>query len=106
MDQFETKFLENQNLKPLIWFRYIDGIFFIWTHGEENLRNFMAEFNLLSDDIKFTYEYNKDTISFLDLKVTLSNGKLTTSLYSKTIDCHQYLLYGSCHPEHIKRSRV
>ena len=64
MDQFETKFLENQNLKPLVWFRYIDDIFFIWTHGEENLRNFMAEFNLFSDDIKFTYEYNKDTISF------------------------------------------
>ena len=37
MDQLETKFLENQNLKPLVWFRYIDDIFFIWTHGEENL---------------------------------------------------------------------
>ena len=37
MDQLETKFLENQNLKPLVWFHYIDVIFFIWTHGEENL---------------------------------------------------------------------
>ena len=64
MDQFETKVLENQNLKPLIWFRYTDDIFFIWMHGEENLRNFMAEFNLFSDDIKSTYEYNKDTIYF------------------------------------------
>ena len=27
----------------------------------------MTEFNLFSDDIKFTYEYNKDSISFLDL---------------------------------------
>ena len=41
----------------------------------------MAKNNLLSDDIKFTYEYNKDTIPFLDLKVTSSNfGKLITSL--------------------------
>ena len=29
MDQLETKFLENQNLKPLVWFRCTDEIFFI-----------------------------------------------------------------------------
>ena len=75
MDRLETRFLENQNLKPLGWFRYIGDIFFIWTHGEENLRNSMAEFDLFSEDIKFPYEYNKDTISFSDLKVISSNGK-------------------------------
>ena len=106
MDQTETKFLENQNLKPLVWFRYIDDIFFVWTHGEENLRNFMAAFNLLNDDIKCTYEYNEDTISFFDHKVILSNDKSITSLSSKPTDCHQYLHYGSCHPEHTKRSIV
>ena len=37
MDQLETKFLENQNLKPLAWLRSIDDILFIWTHDEENL---------------------------------------------------------------------
>ena len=56
MDQLETRFIENRNLNPLVWFRYIDHIFFVWIHGKENVRNFMAEFNLLSDDIKFTYE--------------------------------------------------
>ena len=66
----------------------------------------MTEFNLFSDDIKFTSEYNKDTILFLDLKFILSNGKLITSLYSKPTDCHQYLHYGSCHPERTKRSAV
>ena len=81
MDQLETKFLESQNLKPLVWFRYIDDIFFVWTHGEENLRNFRTEFNLFSDDIKFTYEYNTDTISVLDIKAISSNGKLITSLH-------------------------
>ena len=44
----------------------------------------MVKFNLFSDEIKFTYEYNKDNILFLDLKVILPNGKLITSLYSKT----------------------
>ena len=37
MDQLESKFLENQNLKPLVWFHYLHDIFFIWTHGQENL---------------------------------------------------------------------
>ena len=106
MEQLETKFLENQNLKPLVWLRYIDDIFLIWTHDEENLRNLMAEFNLFSNDIKFTYEYNKYTISVLNLKVISSNCKLITSFYSKSTVCHKYLHYGSCHLEHNKMSIV
>ena len=37
MSDLETKFLEGQQLQPLVWLRYIDDIFFTWTHGEENL---------------------------------------------------------------------
>ena len=37
MSDLETKFLEGQQLQPLVWLRYIDDIFFIWTHGGENL---------------------------------------------------------------------
>ena len=29
MDDLETKFLQSQSLQPLVWFRYIDDIFFI-----------------------------------------------------------------------------
>ena len=34
MDKIETAFLETQELQPLVWFRYIDDIFYISTHGE------------------------------------------------------------------------
>ena len=34
---FEKKMLEYFEKKPLIWWRYIDDIFFIWEHGEEFL---------------------------------------------------------------------
>ena len=50
----------------------------------------MAEFNLFIDNNKFTYEYNKKTILFLDLKLISSDGKLITSVYSKHTDCQQY----------------
>ena len=36
----------------------------------------------------------------------LSNNKLVTDLYCKPTDCHQYLHYNSCHPEHMKKSSV
>ena len=34
-DEVETSFLETQEMKPLVWLRYIDDVFFIWTHGQE-----------------------------------------------------------------------
>ena len=71
MDQHETKFLETQILKPLVWFRYIDDILFIWTHGEEKLKKFIENFNSFSHDIKFTYEFDEEGISFLGLSLNL-----------------------------------
>ncbi|XP_021341474.1 uncharacterized protein LOC110442280 [Mizuhopecten yessoensis] len=40
MDHLETAFLQSQSLSPLVWSRYIDDIFFIWTHGSESLDSF------------------------------------------------------------------
>ena len=31
MDQVESKFLQTQEFQPLVGFRHIDDIFFIWT---------------------------------------------------------------------------
>ena len=76
MDKFETSFLETQQLQPLVWFRYIDDIFFIWTHGEEELKFFLKSLNEFDPWIKFTYESNKESIAFLDTKVSLRNGKV------------------------------
>ena len=47
----------------------------------------------------------KNTL-FLDLKVSLCDGKLTTDLHVKPTDRHQYLHYTSAHPNHTKRSIV
>ena len=38
MSDLETNFLESQHLQHLVWLRYIDYIFFIWTYGEESLK--------------------------------------------------------------------
>ena len=45
MDEFENEFLSLPSDKPLAWLRYIDEVFFIWTHGEKELHKFMEDLN-------------------------------------------------------------
>ena len=59
MDKFETDFLKTQKLQPFVWFRYIDDVFFIWSHSREELENFMKELNSFRDHINFTFECDK-----------------------------------------------
>ena len=106
MDKIETAFLETQELQPLVWFRYIDDIFFIWTHGEQELQTFLRSLNEFHTDIKFTYESSKESIAFLDLKVSVKNSKIITDLCVKSTDHYQYIHYLSAHPNHTKRSVV
>ena len=96
----ESKFLEAQSLQLLIWFRYIDDVFFIWTREEENLQLTNLNNDILQ--INMTSRFNKEHISFLDLNVTFYDTKLTTDLHVKPTDRHQYLHYTSAHPNHTK----
>ena len=95
MDDVESKFIETQSF-----------VFFIWTHGEEKLQLFLRDLNNYNPHIKFTYEFHKEHISFLDFKVSFCDGKLTTDMHVKPTDRHQYLHYTSAHPNHTKRSIV
>ena len=45
VDELEQAFLQAQDHQPLLWIRYIDDIFFIWTHGEKRLQMFLERFN-------------------------------------------------------------
>ena len=75
MDELETKFLQSQSLQPLVWLRYIDDIFFIWTHGKDKLEMFLDGLNRFNNNIKFTHESSKENVTFLDLIVKLSKGR-------------------------------
>ena len=75
MDRFETKALNNWSLKPLIWLRFIDDIFTIWTHGEDKLEEFITYLNGIHPTINFTSEYSYTNISFLDTTVKINDNR-------------------------------
>ena len=52
---------------PLIWWRYIDDIFLLWTHGEDKLNGFITYLNNLHPTIKFTSSFPFNEIPFLDV---------------------------------------
>ena len=104
MAQLERRLLDNANMKPLIWWRYIDDIFTIWCHGEASLETFVEDLNLAHPTIKFTVEWSRSSIPFLDTRVLLENRQLTTDLHVKPTDTHQYLAANSCHPRHCKEA--
>ena len=54
--------------------------------------------------IKLTSEQSSSSVAFLDTTVSTKDGKISTDLYVKPTDTHQYLLSSSCHPYHTKRS--
>ena len=104
MGWFEDHYVYTYKLQPLVWKRYIDDVFMIWQHGDIELKEFLAYLNSQHKTIKFTEENSKSSINFLDVTVSLAHdGKLSTTLYCKPTDSHNYLLYSSEHPRHLLR---
>ena len=105
MSIFERKLLTGSCNKPLVWFRYIDDIFAIWTYGEDKLKDFMLNINYIHSSFQFTCNYSKECVQFFDVSVSVDNsGNIRTDLYVKPTDTQQYLMATSCHPYHTKRS--
>ena len=76
MADFEEKMLESFEKKAMIWWRYIDDSFFIWENGEESLKVFIERLNIFHSTIKFTAEYSKEQVNFLDVTIKLIDGKI------------------------------
>jgi hypothetical protein len=104
MDWFETKFVYTYALQPLVWVRFLDDCFCIWTHGQEELDKFLSYLNQCHPQIKFTMEKSTNSVNFLDTTVKLHNQEIFTDLYCKPTDSHSYLLYSSAHPLKCKQS--
>ena len=75
----------------------------IWTHGEDQLVNFITYLNAIHPSIKFTHEHSHQTVNFLDTSLHIDeNLRIYTTLYEKPTDTHLYLHYTSLHHEPCK----
>ena len=104
MGDLEERLLLSSHKQPLSWFRFIDDVDMKWTHGDKDLDAFLEHANSIHSSIKFTHEVSKTKMSFLDTTTTVKEGNMTTDLYSKPTDKHQYLSPSSCHPKHRFKS--
>ena len=105
MGMWEHELLDRcKDSPPLIYFRYIDDIFGIWTGSEEGLNQFHNTANNIHKRIKLEMSTSKQTINFLDVKVYLKEDKYETTIYSKPTDKHLYLHKKSDHPTTTKKA--
>jgi hypothetical protein len=101
---FEQMFVYTYHKQPLLWIRYIDDIFVFWQHGEEELFKFLHHLNTCSPTIKFTMEHSTEEINFLDTTVKITDGVISTDLFCKPTDSHNYLMYSSAHSRACRNS--
>ncbi len=92
-------------MEAALYLRFIDDVFIIWDQGGEKLKTFIQYMNEAHQTIKFTAEYLRLWLNFLDtkVKIDLESKSVYTDLYTKDTDTHNYLHYTSSHPAHCKK---
>ena len=98
MGWFEEKYVYSYHKQPLLWKRFIDDIFVIWQYTESDLDDFTTYLNESMPSIKFEVDKSHTNAHFLDVTIQLNNkGELSTTLYTKPTDSHNYINFTSCH---------
>ena len=72
MGKLEEKLNELGKPHIMLWKRFIDDIFVIWTRSAVEFTTYMNTINQLHHTIKFTYELSETELTFLD--ITLYKG--------------------------------
>ena len=101
----EDEFLHKAKCKPLVMFRFIDVIFFIWNHLRDELTEFINLFNSHNKSIKIDCNINETSVDFLDVTIFTGSGFsnhniLDTKVYYKETDTHELLHKKYFHPKH------
>lgn len=74
----------------LLW--YIDDVLLIWAGSAEQLVDFMSQLNINERNIRLTYSYYAETLPFLDLQLSRSGCRITTSTFHKETAANTLLL--------------
>ena len=83
MAELEEEIPGKAEFKSYLWKKYIYDIFFLWEHGQEKLKTFIGNINKMHPTIKFTVDWSKTSINFLDVTVSITECIIETDLYVK-----------------------
>lgn len=101
---FDHKAMFDFHIKPMLYSRFIDDIFFIWPGSLDQLMEYDKFLNCLIPGIKLTLIPRQQIAEFLDVQVYKfhSNSEcfLRTNVFFKHTDTHQLLHRSSFHPRH------
>jgi hypothetical protein len=102
---WESVALSKCPLKPDIFLRFLDDIFIVWSHSEEEFWQFFQILNNHHPTIKLKATIHRESIDFLDVTVFKgarfsAHGQLDTKVYFKPTDTHELLHKLSYHPKH------
>ena len=98
MAHIETQLLANSPHKPLIWKRFIDDIFSVWTSPKAGINNFVEFANSFHTTIKFT--------PFCQGPRFIIDKILDVQIHFKPTETFQYTHFSSCHPLSVKKGFV
>jgi hypothetical protein len=79
--------------------RYIDDVFMVFQGSESDLLEIFTEMNLFIPGISLNFEKSISEISFLDLTVFKSDGRIAFKTFQKPLNIYQYLPPFSTHPK-------
>jgi len=99
---FEEKHILNRPNRPMLYRRYIDDIFIIWTDTLTELEQLITNINQRHPTIKMTSELSTQSINYLDITITIENNRLKTTSYFKPTNTFSYLPGTSHHPKATK----
>ena len=90
----EKKKLEDyKGNKPQLYKRYIDDVLGASSGTRQHLENFMEFCSAYHPSLKYTFEISESSLSFLDLCLSISDARITTTIH-----------YSSSHPPHCKKA--
>ena len=105
MANWEKEVFKTCQFLPLVYFRFLDDIFLIWTFSREEFDRFFEILNNFNPSIKLKATVKETSIDFLDTTVFKGTnfretGLLDTKVFFKPTDTHQLLHKLSFHPKH------
>ena len=102
LGEWEKELFERSDKHPMIYYRYVDDIWGVWTYSEEELVRFHYIANSINPRIKLELRLSRQQIEFLDVITMIDGDKIATDVYSKESDKHLYLNVKSEHPTSVK----